>query len=346
MEELTVGLIGMGEMGRIHAQNLATLPHVRLLAVASRREDARSAAATSLNVSRLYADYEALLEDDDVEAVVIAANTSDHAALVIAAAQAGKAIFCEKPAALTLAEMDRVLSAVRAADVPFQIGFMRRFDPPYARAKRQIEAGAIGRPVSFLGISRDPYLPAPEDRSALARGNLFLDLGIHDYDLACWLVGDQVVQVYAVGGALVYPQLRDFGDLDNAQVTLRFANGAIGSINLSRNARYGYDVRTEVLGSEGALQIGDLRQTALDLLTRDGVHYGTYPWYQERFAAAYRQELCQFVAWVQGQAEPAIAGEEGRTALAIALAATESFRTGQPVELDEGSHIKRHRIAP
>jgi inositol 2-dehydrogenase len=334
MEVLAVGVIGLGEMGRIHAHNLATLPKVRLLAVASRREEARSAAAASLAVPRLYADYEALLGDDDVEAVVIAANTSEHADLVAAAAQAGKAIFCEKPAALTLAEMDRLLSVVRAAGVPFQIGFMRRFDPPYARAKRHIEAGAIGQPVSLLGISRDPYLPAAEEESALARGNLFLDLGIHDYDLACWLMGSQVVEVYTIGGALVYPQLRDFGDLDNAQVSLRFASGAIGSINLSRNARYGYDVRTEVLGSEGGLRIGELRHVALDRLIKDGVRYATYPWYQERFAAAYRRELCQFVAWVQGQAGPAATGKEGRTALAIALAATESFRRGQPVEPD------------
>ena len=334
MQKLTVGVIGLGKMGWIHVQNLATLPKVRLLAVASRREETRIAAATSLDIPRLYADYEALLGDDDVQAVVVAANTSEHAELVIGAARAGKAVFCEKPAALTLVEMDRVLSAVRAAGVPFQIGFMRRFDPPYTRAKRRIEAGGVGRPVSFLGISRDPYLPAPEDKSALARGNLFLDLGIHDYDLACWLMGDQVVEVYAVGGALVYPQLRDFGDLDNAQVTLRFAGGAMGSINLSRNARYGYDVRTEVLGSEGALRIGDLRQTSLDLLTRDGVCYETYPWYEERFATAYRQELDHFAAWVLGEAEPTATGEEGRAALAIALAATESFRMGRPLEPD------------
>ena len=332
LQKLTVGVIGLGEMGHIHAQNLATLLAARLLAIASRREDVGQATASSLGIPRLYTDYEALLADDDVGAVIIAAATSEHANLVIAAAQAGKAVFCEKPAALTLVEMDRVLSAVQAASVPFQIGFMRRFDPPYARAKRQIEAGTIGQPVSLLGISRDPFLPAPEDKSALARGNLFLDLGIHDYDLAGWLMDDKVVEVYAVGGALVYPQLRDFGDLDNALVTLRFASGAVGNINLSRNARYGYDVRTEVLGSEGALRIGGLRHTALDMLTRDGVYYETYPWYRERFATAYRQELVQFVAWVQGEAEPAATGEDGRAALAVALAATESFRTGQPVE--------------
>ncbi len=331
-KQLTVGVAGLGTMGHIHTQNLTTLPTVRLLAIASRREDVGRAIAASCGVPRLYTDYEALLADDDVEAVVIAAATSEHADLVVAAAQAGKSVFCEKPAALTLAEMDRVLSAVRAASVSFQIGFMRRFDPAYARAKQQIEAGVIGRPVSLLGISRDPCLPAPEDKSALARGNLFLDLGIHDYDLACWLMDDQVVEVYAIGGALVYPQLQDFRDLDNALVTLRFASGAMGNISLSRNARYGYDVRTEVLGSEGALRIGDLRHIALDMLTSDGVCYETYPWYQERFATAYRQELVQFVAWVQDEAKPEATGEDGRAALAVALAATESFRTGRPVE--------------
>jgi inositol 2-dehydrogenase len=332
-EKLTVGVIGLGEMGRIHAQNLAGLPQVRLLAVASRREEAAQTTATQLDVPRHYAGYETLLADDDLEAVVIAANTSEHAALIVAAARAGKAVFCEKPAALTLEEMDGLLSAVRKAGVPFQIGFMRRFDPPYAEAKPQIEDGAIGRPVSLLGISRDPFLPAPEDTSALVRGNLLLDLGIHDYDLACWLMDDRVVEVYAVGGAWVYPQLQEFGDLDNAQVTLRFAGGALASINLSRNARYGYDVRTEILGSEGALRIGDLRRTALELLGPHGVCYETHPWYQQRFAAAYRLEMAHFVAQVQGRARATATGQEGRAALAVALAATESSRTGKPVRV-------------
>jgi len=332
-KQVTVGLIGLGTMGQIHARNLAMLPEAQLLAVASRRKEPGRAIAASLNVPRIYKDYQALLGDDDVEAVVIAAATSEHADLVVAAAQAGKAIFCEKPAALTLVEMDRVLLAVRTAGVPFQIGFMRRFDPAYARAKRQIEAGTIGWPVSLLGISRDPCLPAPEDKSALARGNLFLDLGIHDYDLACWLMGDQIVEVYAISEALVYPQLQDFGDMDNALVTLRFASGALGNINLSRNARYGYDVHTEVLGSKGALRIGHLRHTALDVLTSQGVCYEAYPWYQERFATAYRQEIYHFVACVQGRAESVATGEDGRRALAVALAATESSHIGQPVKL-------------
>ncbi|MFZ5916933.1 MAG: Gfo/Idh/MocA family oxidoreductase [Chloroflexota bacterium] len=338
MTRLTVGVIGLGEMGRIHARNLAALPTARLLAVASRRHETGQTVASALDVPRVYTDYQALLADGDLEAVIIAANTSEHAELIVAAAQARKAIFGEKPAALTLDEMDRALEAVSAAGVPFQIGFMRRFDPPYVAAKRQMEDGGIGRPVAFLSISRDPCLPAPEDKSALARGNLFLDLGIHDYDLAGWLMGSRIVEVYATGGALVYPQLHEFSDLDNAQVMLRFADGAIGSINLSRNARYGYDVRTEVLGSRGALHIGQLRQVALDVLDGEGVHFQVYPWYQERFAAAYRLEMEHFVAHVRGQKAAQATGEEGRLALQTALAVTESFRHGRPVSLPgEGS---------
>jgi len=328
-----LGVIGLGSMGLIHAANVAALPEARLWAIACRREDVGRRIAAQYDVPRIYDDYAALLADDEVEAVVIAAATTEHAELVTAAARVGKAIFCEKPVALTLEEMDAVLSAVESADVPFQIGFMRRFDPPYVAAKEKIEAGTIGRTVLFRGISRDPRLPAPEDESALARGNLFLDLGIHDYDLARWLMGDEVVQVYAVGGALVYPQLQKFGDLDNAVVTLRFAGGAIGTIDLSRSARYGYDVRTEVLGSEGALRIGDLRRTPLQRLSADGVFHDTYPWYPERFAEAYLAEVRHFVAYARGEAEPTASGADGRAALEIALAVTESFRTGRPIEL-------------
>lgn len=328
-----VGVIGLGTMGQIHAANVAALPEARLFAIACRRGDVGRQVAAQYHVPHIYDDYAALLADDEVEAVVIAAATAENAELVIAAAQAGKAIFCEKPVALSLADMDAVLEAVESAGVPFQIGFMRRFDPPYVAAKEKIAAGTIGRPVLFRGISRDPRLPAPEDESALARGNLFLDLGVHDCDMARWLMGDEVVEVYAVGGALVYPQLQKFGDLDNAVVTLRFAGGAMGTIDLSRNARYGYDVRTEVLGSEGALQIGDVRRTPLQTLSDDGVSHDTYPWFPERFAAAYLAELRHFVAYVRGEVEPVATGKDGRAALEIALAVTESFRAGQPMEL-------------
>jgi len=334
-ERVTVGLIGLGAMGRIHAENLAALPEARLLAVASRREETGRAVAAHLGVPRVYDDYAALLADEDIKAVVIAAATPEHAGLVTAAAEAGKAIFCEKPVALTLEKMDAVLAAVKKAGVPFQIGFMRRFDAAYMEAKRRIEAGAIGQPVLFRGTSRDPCLPAPEDKSALARGSLFIDLGIHDYDMARWLMDDEVVEVYATGAALVYPQLREFGDLDNGLVFLRFAGGGLGCIDLSRNARYGYDVRTEVLGSEGGLQIGELERTPLRLMSTAGVCHDTYPWYPERFAAAYREELRHFLLLVQGEAEARATGEDGRAALAIALAVVQSFRSGQPVRLGE-----------
>jgi len=330
-QRVNVGVIGLGAMGRVHAQNLAALPQARLLAVASRREEIGREIASRLDVPRVYTDYLALLADQDIEAVVIATATPEHPGLVLAAAQNGKAVFCEKPVALTLREMDQVLAAVKTAGVPFQIGFMRRFDPAYREGKRRIEAGVIGRPVVFQAISRDPRLPAPEDESALARGSLFFDLGIHDYDLARWLMADEVIEVYAVGEALVYPQLERFGDLDNAFVTLRFAGGAIGSINLSRNARYGYDVHTEVLGSEGAVRMGDLRHTALEVLTPAGVCHDVYPWFQERFAEAYGQELRHFIAWVRGEAAPEATGEDCRAALAIALAVRESYRLGRPV---------------
>lgn len=329
-EPLPIGVLGLGRMGQIHAQHLAALPEARLVAVASRRPEIACEVVSRYN-ARFYTHYDDFFTDHEIRAVVIASATHEHAVHIKAAAAAGMAIFCEKPIALRLEDTDEVLHAVTRAGVPLQVGFMRRFDPAFVEAKRRIESGVIGRPLTFKAVSRDPQLPTAEAEESLVRGNLFIDLGVHDFDMARWLMGQGIHQVHAIGGALVYRRLAEAGGVDNGLVSMVFADGALGSVELSRNATYGYDVRTEVLGSEGALIIGGLQQTPLAVLTRAGVIHDVFPWFPERFAGAYLAEMQHFVRCVRAGEFPTPNGDDDRAALQIALAATKSLKTGEPV---------------
>jgi scyllo-inositol 2-dehydrogenase (NAD+) len=335
-EPLPIGVLGLGRMGQVHARHLAGLPEARLVAVASRRPTMAQEMATRYG-ARAYTSYGDFLADRELRAVVIASHTHEHREQVEAAAAAGLAIFCEKPLALSLEDADVALDAVDAAGLPLQMGLMRRFDPPYVQARRQMEEGAIGRPLTFKAVSRDPQLPTVEDAEAQLRGNLFIDLGVHDFDLARWLMGQEVRQVQAIGGALVYHRLAEEGGVDNGLVNIVFADGALGNVELSRNAAYGYDVRTEVLGSEGGLLIGGLQQTPLTIMSPAGVSHDVFPWFPERFKEAYLNEIRYFVECVRTDRFPSPDGEDDRAALEIALAATESLKSGRPVELrDKG----------
>lgn len=320
-------------MGIQHARAVAENPDAGLVAVASRRIDVGRESAARWGC-RAYADYRELLADSNIEAVVIATATAEHPEHILAAAQAKKHIFTEKPIALTLSDADRVCRAVAENGVQCMVGFMRRFDPAYAAAKEKIRRGSIGRPVTYLSISRDPIWPAHVDDDPRVSGGFWLDIGVHEYDLAAWLMDQPIRQVYAVGNVLVYPRLKEFDDMDNGIVTFRFADGAIGSADLSRNARYGYDIRTEVLGSEGSVWIGSIQQTALQVLTAQGVTHDVYPWYLDRFAEAFRREMNAFIAGLNGgQLRLSPDAEDGRRALRVALAVRESWHSGHPVEI-------------
>jgi scyllo-inositol 2-dehydrogenase (NAD+) len=270
-----------------------------------------------------------------VEAVLVLSSTSTHREVVVAAAEAGKAIFCEKPIALNLEDTDQLLAAVDRAGVMLQVGFMRRFDAGYVAARKQIEAGVIGTPVTFKSIGRDPFCPDLEYARPSVSGGLILDMAIHDFDLGRWLMGDEVRRVYTEGGTLAFPQLTGVGDIDNAVINLLFRRGALGNVEVSRNAVYGYDIRTEILGTEGGLNIGYYQQTPLLVLTRQGIQYDMVPYIIQRFGSAYLAQTIDFVDRVQAGREPAVDGRDARAALAIGLAATRSFQETRPVELDE-----------
>jgi len=334
MERLRIAVVGLGPMGQVHAANIAKLPNAQLHAVASRRPALAEEVARRLNAERYYADYDQLFADPELHGVVIATGCLEHPDHIVQAARHGLHIFTEKPIGFTLEAVDRALAAVQGAGVHFQVGFMRRFDPGYAAAKQKIDAGAIGRPVLFRATSRDPFWPEKQDGPGY--NTTYLDLGVHDFDLARWLTGSEVNQVHTMGRALVYPKLAEFGDVDNAVVSLAFESGALGTIDFSRNARYGYDIRAEVLGDEGAVFIGSLQQTSCLFLTRAGVAHDVFPWYPQRFADGFLGELAAFVDALQAGRAPQPGGLDGRRATEIGLAAVESWQTGQPATVKRG----------
>ncbi|MFQ5795023.1 MAG: inositol 2-dehydrogenase [Candidatus Bipolaricaulia bacterium] len=335
-ERIDIGLIGLGRMGSIYVRHLAThIPEARLAAVVDVRAGIAETIAAQYGVDRWYSDHRELLEAEasSLNALVVATSTDTHVEIIEDAAQAGIDIFCEKPVALTLEETDRALEAAHRAGVKLQVGFMRRFDSAYHQAKQKIEAGVIGTPISFKAIGRDPMCPRVDYADPQVSGGLLIDMGIHDFDLARWLMESEVTRVHAEGNLLVCDEIAQVGDIDNAVINLRFASGAIGNVEVSRNAVYGYDIRTEVLGDEGALMIGGLQQTPLLVLNQGGVTHDAVPYIIERFGDAYLEELKHFVACVRDDRTPSVIGEDSRAALEIGLAAIRSFEERRVVEL-------------
>lgn len=330
-KRLNVGLIGLGRLGRVYARDLATrIPETRLVAVADTDPAAVDEVAGPYEGTRSYTEPDKLLDDPGVEAVVIVSPTHTHRAFAVAAAARGKATFCEKPPALSLSETLVMKEAVERAGCFFQMGFMRRFDAGYAAAKRRVEEGVVGTPVVFKSSSRDPHRTTLEYADPKSSGGMILDMGIHDFDLARWFMGE-VQSVQAVAGTLAYPELATVGDIDNAVVSLVFADGRLGVVDLSRNGIYGYDITTELLGTAGTLRIGYLRETPLLVMTENSVAHDTVPYFMERFAGAYTAQLQNFARNVLQGRRPPITIDDGIAALRIAIAADRAYRTGQPV---------------
>ncbi len=330
------GLIGAGRMGKVFANTLAfAVSEVDLVAVADPNGEAVDEVAARFHISQNFKDYHELLSKDDIDAVVIASPTGTHAEVVTAAAQAGKQIFCEKPLSQDLKACDSAIAVVKQAGVKLQMGFMRRFDPPYAAAKQKVIDGVIGMPVMFKSTSRDPRRTSLEFARRENSGGMIMDMGVHDFDLARWLMDSDVKRVYSEGACLAFPELKEVGDIDNAVINLRFATDAVGNIDISRNAVYGYDIRTEVMGTEGSLWIGYLQQTPTLVLTRDGVTHDTVPYFMERFGSAYAEEVRVFVNHIINDTEPDVTGEAARAATAIGIAATLSLDEERPVLISE-----------
>ncbi len=334
-DKLNIGILGLGRMGYLYAGTIAQVPGANLYAVADVSEQARARIAAEFDAPHLLSDPQDLLALPDLDGVIIATPTSTHKDLVIAAAKAKKAVFCEKPIALTIADTHAALAAVESAGVPLQIGFMRHFDAAYVRAKEIIDSGQIGRPVTFKSIGRDPFCPNPAFADPSKSGGLIIDMGIHDFDLARWLMQSEVERVSAEGTLMVCDTLRAVGDIDNAVINMRFESGALGNVEVSRNAFYGYDIRTEVLGSEGAVNVGVYQHTPVLLLTRSGAQHDVTPYLMERFGSAYRAQISHFVNSVLSGTSPAVGSKDALASIEIGIAATRSQQEGRPVALNE-----------
>ena len=330
---VNVGLIGLGRLGKVYVRDLsARVSSARLVAVADTNTHLAKQTAEEFGVPRWYETPLDLIDDKAVEAVVIVTPTHTHKEIVCAAAERQKAIFCEKPLSLSLDDAFAMKKAVARAGVFFQMGFMRRFDPGYAAAKKKIEEGAIGKPVIFRATSRDPFRPSLEYANPKSSGGLIIDMGIHDIDLARWFMGE-IKTTYAIGGVLAYPEMKTVGDIDNAIVSLTFADGRLGVIDLSRNAVYGYDVTTEIVGTAGALKVGHLQETPLLVMTKNNVAHDVVPSFVERFAEAYTVQLQNFADNLLHDRPPAITIDDGIAALRVAIAATRAYQGGKAVEV-------------
>jgi myo-inositol 2-dehydrogenase / D-chiro-inositol 1-dehydrogenase len=331
-DRIAVALLGAGRIGQEHAKNLGALPQVEVVVVCDPRIESAEAVRPLVRAKDVTPSPEEAVNRKDVDAVIICTPTDTHAALIEAAAKTGKAVFCEKPVALDLTRTQQALATVAEKGVPFQIGFQRRFDSGYAEAKRRIEAGVLGRLDQFRTVGRDP---APPPKEYLAKsGGLFLDQAIHEFDIARFLMGD-VIEVSAWGTVRFHPEAEEFDDIDTATTLLRFASGALGVVENSRRAVYGYDIVTEAFGENGKIVIQAEPKTPLREYNKDGYRLDHYHFFMDRFGPAFRAELEAFFQAVSNGKPPSPGPSDALESLKIALAATRSLKEGRSVKLTE-----------
>jgi myo-inositol 2-dehydrogenase/D-chiro-inositol 1-dehydrogenase len=328
-----IGIVGVGRIGAMHAELLASrVPGARLAGVADARPAAAAEVAARHGVPALAVD--ALIESPDVDAVAICSSTDTHVDVMVAAAKAGKAVFCEKPVSLYLDEVDRGLAAVEAAGVPIMIGFNRRFDPAHRAVRAAVASGEVGEPQLVRISSRDPAPPPLE--YVKVSGGIFLDMTVHDFDMARFVTGSEVVEVYAQGAVRIEPAFADVPDLDTAVVTMRHANDCITVIDNSRRAVYGYDQRVEVFGSNGMAASENPLAYPGVVRTADGARLPPLPYFfVERYIPSYLNEWTAFVEALGAGEPPPVTGQDGRAPLVIGLAAWQSVRERRPVALSE-----------
>jgi myo-inositol 2-dehydrogenase/D-chiro-inositol 1-dehydrogenase len=329
-----IAVIGVGRIGSMHAELLARrVPGAAVAAVFDAYPESARSVGAELGVP-VAASVDEVLESPDVDAVAICTTTDTHADLIVEAARAGKAIFCEKPVSLDLETVDRALAAVEDAGVPFQIGFNRRFDPAHASVRNAVAAGRVGEPHLVRITSRDPAPPPME--YVRHSGGIFLDMTIHDFDMARYVTGSEVVEVFARGAVRVDPAFADAGDVDTAMVTLVHENGCLTAIDNSRRAVYGYDQRVEVFGSDGMAASDNPLAHSGVLRTTEGTSGPTLPYfYLERYTPSYVHEWEAFVAALAAGTAPPVGAVDARAPLVIGLAAWRSLRENRPVRIEE-----------
>jgi myo-inositol 2-dehydrogenase/D-chiro-inositol 1-dehydrogenase len=333
-KKVKIAVIGTGRMGSVHTRNIARqLPEADLVAICDIRLEVAQAVADELGIQRVVQDYRELLVDKEIEAILIATSTDTHAFIMKDVAAAGKHIFCEKPLALELDKIDEALEVVKKAGVKLQVGFNRRFDKSFQRVRAIVASGEIGRPCILRITNRDPDFPDME--FLRVSGGIFLDLAIHDFDMVRFQVGE-VEEIYATGSVLIEPKLKEFGDIDTDVVTLKFVNGAVGAIDNSRKAVYGYDQRLEVFCSNGTAMANNEAETVTVKGNTDGFLSAKPPYFfMQRYAPCYVEEVRQFVECVRDGKPTPTTGADGRAAVVLGYAAWKSLRENRPVKISE-----------
>jgi len=335
MNKLKIGVIGAGRIGKVHAATLVqNVPQAEVLAIADVNLEGAQELADKFGIAKVSSSYKDILTNPEIDAVVICSPTDTHAQYIIEAAEAGKHIFCEKPVDLTLEAIKKAIASVEKAGVKLMVGFNRRFDANFAKIHEMVKDGKIGDPHILKITSRDPA-PPPAEYSAVS-GGIFLDMTIHDFDMARYIVGSEVTEVYTKATVLVDPEIGKAGDVDTAIITLTFENGAIGVIDNSRKAVYGYDQRVEIFGSLGMVNVDNNYPENHRYYTVDGVHK-TLPlnFFMDRYLEAYANEMKVFCDAVFNGSEVPVSGHDGLMSVAIALAAKKSHTEGRTVKLSE-----------
>ncbi|MFJ7368819.1 inositol 2-dehydrogenase [Lysinibacillus sp. NPDC098008] len=325
-----IGIVGAGRIGQLHANGLKNIPNVEIAKISDPFMENVKDVFASFTGTELVTAYEEVMVDESIDAILVCSPTSTHAEIIQAAARAKKHVFCEKPVSSSVEETENLLQITKEEGVLLQIGFNRRFDPNFLKMKKLVQEGAVGD-VHILKItSRDPAPPPVEYLKN--SGGLFFDMTIHDFDMARYMTGSEVIEVHAVGANLVSPEIRKIGDIDTAIITLKFANGAIGVIDNSRESKYGYDQRVEVFGSKGKLTVENERHTSVQVHTEEGSHAEPLKnFFLERYADAYTTELQGFLRSIETGEPLVCAGNDGLQAERIARAAKQSLDTNQPV---------------
>ncbi|REE86217.1 myo-inositol 2-dehydrogenase/D-chiro-inositol 1-dehydrogenase [Paenibacillus taihuensis] len=344
MQKVKVGIIGAGRIGKIHTDNLLRLPQVEVVAVSDLFAGAELEAwAAERGIAAVTKDSGALLANPEIDAVFICSSTDTHVPLIQQAAASGKHIFCEKPVSMDIKQTMEATRTAEEVGVKLQIGFNRRFDHNFKRIEGHVRDGTIGTPHIVKITSRDPN-PPHKDYIRVS-GGMFMDMMIHDFDMARFVSGSDIVEVYAQGAVLIDPAFAEYGDVDTAVVSLKFANGAIGVIDNSRQAVYGYDQRVEVFGSKGLIAVTNDYPNTAEISTAEAV-YRDKPlhFFLERYQAAYEEETRMFIDCIVHDKPVPVSGIDGLSAERAALAAKLSLVLQRPVRTDEAVQLAEQHL--
>ncbi len=329
-KRMQLGVIGLGRLGYHHARNITRTMGARLAAVSDPAPAALNRACEDFDVPG-YADYRQMLQEDAIDAFVVATPTQTHYRVLMDVIQTKKPIFVEKPITFTVEEAKEIVHVVETENIYLQVGFMRRFDPGHTAAKAMIASGACGAPIYLHDCQRDPAGPPPA--YVPQSGGLFVDMGIHDLDVARWLMGSEITQIYAQGAVLKHTFLKELDDVDDGQMLLKFQNGALGMIEISRNANNVYDTRTEIIGKEKTVFVGQNQLTPYTVIGDGTIAVDMAAWCLGRFHDAYELEMQAFVDCIREGKPSPVTAYDGMLGIRLALAATESYRKNAPVTL-------------